>query len=84
MMFIPLVVYLISFNFSSLMLGVKLIRMVLMWLRFFIWSRKLSVSLYMLLHSTKDRAGQRLSSWYNWLETFTRPPNLRVLRYSSP
>jgi hypothetical protein len=61
-MFIPLVVYLISFNFSSLMLGVKFIRRVFMWLRFFIWSRKLSVSLYMLLHSTKDKAGHRFSS----------------------
>ena len=49
-------------NFSSEMLGVKFMRMVLMWLRVLTWSRKWSDSLSKLLHSRKEREGHRFNS----------------------
>lgn len=63
MKFIPLVVYFISLNFYSEMLGVKFIRMVFKYDKDFTWSKKWSDSLSRLLISTKDKEGHRLRSW---------------------
>jgi len=62
-MFIPFVDSLTSFNFYSLILGVKLIIKVLIYDNVLTWSRKWSERRYRLLSSTKFKPGQRFNNW---------------------
>lgn len=79
-----LLFYFTSFIFSSVMLGVKFIRIVFWPGYVFIWSKKPSVSLYKLLASRNSMYLHFLNIWWSWSETWVKPPNLSTLRLGNP